>query len=168
MSPKYRYTNKQFKKYLLIPVLKLLAVVSVALVVGVIGFKVQPANVGFVVLLTLGWIFFIHFLPILVLGIIHYQHSKNQMFRKDLVSNTYYYQDHIRTLSFQRNEIDQVIKVVSPPAYDNRLDLIGFGYFYAWKIILLDGTVLSLSCMVLDRDDFFDVPYTRKKRLFPV
>ncbi len=45
---------------------------------------------------------------------------------------------------------------------------MGFGYFFYWKIKLTNGKTLSISCMLLDVDDFFGKEATLEKRLFPI
>lgn len=72
------------------------------------------------------------------------------------------------SLSFRLDEIDKVIKVVSPPKYDKRIDILGFGYFFYWKIKLANGRTISISCMLLDVDDFLGKVVTLEKQLFPM
>ena len=86
----------------------------------------------------------------------------------DIRNAKYHYRGKEKPLSFGLAEIDKVIKVVSPPKYDKWIDILGFGYFYYWSIVLIDGRTLSISCILLDVDIFPEQMISQEKRLFPV
>jgi hypothetical protein len=154
MTFDYRQGKIQRRKYILIPLLKLLAILIVGLTIGTIAFDIQieamPMAFGF----TCAWFFFMHFLPLLVLANRHHQVSKDAYFVIDTTNNSYQYRDKDVLLSFQLTEVERVIKVVSPPKYDERIDPSGFGHFYYWKIVFANQQTLSISCMVLDASNF--------------
>ena len=117
---------------------------------------------------TWAWVFLIHLLPLIIMGIRHSRLSTGSYFAVDTANHTYLYTERDLSLSFRSTEIEKVIKVVSPPTYDNRVDILGFGYFFYWKIMLVGGRTLSISCMLLDIDNFFGMEISREKRVFPV
>lgn len=114
---------------------------------------------------TVAWAFLMHFLPLLIMAARHSRRSEGSSFAIDTVNNSYRYEEKDLSLSFRLDEIDKVIKVVSPPSYDN---ILGFGYFFYWKIKLANGGTLSISCMLLDVDDFSGKEVTLEKQLFPI
>lgn len=150
------------------PLVKLSTVILIATIFGAIWFGVKKEQVLMVVGLTWGWVFFMHLLPLLIIGAQHRRLSKDMCFVIDTVNNTYQLKSKDRSLSFQLSEIDELVKVVSPPKYDKRLDVLGFGHFFYWKISLVDGQTLSISCLVLDVEDFPGRKANKEKRLFPI
>lgn len=164
----YRLSNIQRRKYIFLPLIKLSAVIVIGTVVGVLWFDIRKEQLQMVVGVTWAWIFLMHLLPILIMGVRHSQLCRDSSFAIDTVNNTYHYEKNNVSLTFRLNEIDKLIKVVSPPKYDNRLDIMGFGYFFYWKIRLSNGKALSISCMLLDIDDFFGKEAILEKQLFPI
>jgi hypothetical protein len=168
MILEYRFSSRQRKKYIFLPLVKQLTVIVIATIIGVVWFSVVKEQLLVVIGLTWAWIFLMHILPILIMAIRHSQLSRHSYFAIDTVNSTYHYHEKDLSVSFRLTEIDKVIKVVSPPKYDKRIDFLGFGYFFYWKIMLVDSRTLSISCMLLDVDDFPGKEITQEKRVFPV
>lgn len=168
MIIEYKLRTNQYKKYVFKPLLKLISVVLIFTFLSVFIFDVAKEDLFFVIGLTWCWVFLIHLLPLLILVISHVILSKDALFVVDTTSRIYRYEEGSKQLLFNSEEIKQIIKVVSPPKYDGRLDILGFGYFYYWKVILADGTILSLSCMLLDTKEFFGHAIQHEKELFPL
>lgn len=168
MILEYKFGSRQFWKYILTPFLKLLTVILIATIFGAMWFGVREQQVLMVVGLTWAWFFFIHLLPLLIIGAQHMRLSKDMCFIIDTINNRYQFKSKDRSLSFQLSEIDELVKVVSPPKYDKRIDVLGFGHFFYWKISLADGQTLAISCLVLDVEDFSGRKANKEKRLFPI
>jgi hypothetical protein len=168
MILEYKLSNSQRRKYIFLPLMKLLAVIVIATIVGVRWFDIRTGPLQMVIGLTWSWVFLMHLLPLMILVVRHHQLSSGSSFAIDTSNNTYHYKGKDVSLSFRLNEIDKVIKVVSPPKYDKRMDILGFGYFFYWKIRLADSRTLAISCMLLDADDFSGKEATQEKRLFPI
>ena len=168
MVVEYRFSDSQRRKYIFRPVIRILLVIAIATVVGVLWFDIRSQRLWTVIGFTWCWIFFVHFLPLLVMAFCHSWLSRGTSFAIDTVNNTYHYMENNISLSFRLNEIDKVIKVVSPPKFDKRIDILGFGYFFFWKVELTNGRTLSISCMLLDADHFLGKEATLEKRLFPI
>lgn len=168
MVLEYSLSRSQRRKYLFLPLLKLLAVIALGTLIGVVWLDVRREQLLMVIGLAWAWVFLIHLLPLLIMGIRHSQLSRDSYFAIDTVNKTYQYKEKDLSLSFRLTEIANVIKVVPPPKYDKRIDILGFGYFFYWKIMFVDGRTLSISCMLLDVDDFFGKEVSQEKRLFPV
>jgi hypothetical protein len=168
MILEYKLSYNQRRKYIFLPLLKLLAAIVIVTIVGVLWFDIKTEQLQMIIGFTWSWVFLIHLLPLLIIGVRHNQLSKDSSFTIDTIGNTYHYKEKDISLSFRLNEIDKVIKIVSPPKYEKRMDILGFGYFFYWKIILEDGRTLSISCMLLDADDFLGKEATQEKRLFPI
>lgn len=166
MMIKYEIGASKLWKYFYLPLAKLLAVILIFLVISLIWFDTSRDNMFMVVILTLSWIGLIHVMPFLVLAIRHSRISKDTYFLVDTINITYHYKNVNNDIFFDPNQIEEVIKVVSPPKYDNRIDVLGFGHFFYWKIILTDGTILIMSCILLDIEDFFGKKYKMEKRMF--
>ena len=168
MTLEYKLRDVQRRKYIFVPLLKLVAIVAVGSIISVTAFGIRKDEIQTVIGWTLVWIFFMHFLPLLIMAIRHNQLSKDASFAFDSSTNTYQYKGKDISLSFALAEIDKVVKVVSPPKYDERMDFLGFGYFYYWKIVLVDGRTLSMSCMLLDVDSFPGRDLSKEKKIFPI
>jgi hypothetical protein len=168
MVLEYRLNSSLRLKYIFIPLMKLLIVIVIATIVGVIWFEVGRAHLLTLIGFTWAWVFLVHLLPLIIMGIRHVQLSTGSYFSVDTVNHTFLYKEKHISLYFRSTEIDKVIKVVSPPTYDDRVDILGFGYFFYWKIILVDGRTISISCMILDIDNFFGMEISREKQFFPV
>jgi hypothetical protein len=168
MIVEYTLGSKQRHKYIILPVMKLSGVIVVATIAGIAWLHIEREQVLLVIALTWAWVFFLHLLPLLILGIRHTHLSKDSYFAIDTVNDTYQYNEKGISLSFSLTDIDEVVKVVSPPKYDKRVDILGFGHFYYWQFKLVDGRVLSISCLVFDVEDFSRKGITQEKRLFPV
>jgi hypothetical protein len=160
--------SHQRRKYILLPLLKLSAIILIATVIGIIWLGIRSEQLLMIVGLTWIWIFLMHLMPLLIMGFRHSRLSKEAHFTIDTVNNICYYNEKDLSLSFNLTDVDTVIKVVSPPKYDKRIDILGFGHFFYWKIVLSDSRTLSLSCMLLDVDDFPGKKISSEKRLFPV
>jgi hypothetical protein len=109
-----------------------------------------------------------HLLPLIIIGHGHKRNSERASFAVDTINKVFRFEQNDIFLSFRSDEVDKVIKVVSPPTYDKRVDILGFGNFFYWQIILLNGKTLSLSCMLLDVDVFEGKQISQQKRVFPV
>jgi len=168
MIQEYKLSNIQLKKYIFLPLIKLVAVIVIATVLAVVWFDIRIERLHFVVGFTWAWAFLMHLLPLLIMGCRHCQLSRDSSFAIDTINNFYYYHAKDKSLTFRLGEIDKVIKVVSPPKYDKRMDFMGFSYFFYWKIKLLSGKTLSISCMLLDIDEFLGKDAILEKRLFPI
>jgi len=168
MISEYRSGKSQLRKYIFFPLLKLLAVILVTTIISLILFRVSREHVLRVVALTWSWVGLIHLMPLLIMGIRHRKLSKRAYFSINTASNQCQYREKDMEFYFSLNEIDKVVKVVSPPKYDKRMDILGFGYFFYWKIIFLDGRTLFISCMLLDVDNFFEKKESQEKQLFPI
>ncbi|AYB33652.1 hypothetical protein D4L85_25075 [Chryseolinea soli] len=168
MILEYRLSNRQRWKYIFLPLMKLLAVMVMITIVGALWFDVRTDHLLFVAGFTWLWAFVMHFLPLLIMAVRHSRRSAGSSFAIDTVNNTYHYEEKDRSLSFRSDEIDKVIVVVSPPKYDQRMDISGFGYFFYWKIKLANDRTLSISCMLFDVDSFTGKELTREKQLFPI
>lgn len=168
MVLEYSLTGSRRRKYILFPVMKLLIVIVIATILGVLWFDIRNEQLLMVVGLAWAWVFLIHLLPLLIMVIRHNQLSSGSCFVLDTRNTTYHYWWKDKSLSFRLAEVDKVIKVVSPPKYDRRIDILGFGYFYYWSIVLMDGRTLSISCMLLDVDVFPEKMMSQEKRLFPI
>lgn len=164
----YRLSGRQRWKYIFFPVIKLCTIIVVATIVGVAWLRIGQEQLLIVIGLAWCWVFLIHLLPLLIIANRHNHLSSGAYFVIDTVNKTYQYRDNYTSLYFPICEIEKVIKVVSPPKFDERIDILGFGYFYYWKIVLADGRTLSLSCMLLDVDDFSGKEVSLEKQLFPV
>jgi|GEM_PF-2033351 len=164
----YKLSTNQYKKYVFKPLLKLISVIVILAFLSVYIFDVAKESLFFVIGATCCWVFLIHLLPLLILALNHIILSKDALFVVDTTNRTYRYEEGSKQLLFNSEEIKQIIIVVSPPSYDGRLDILGFGYFYYWKVILADGTILSLSCMLLDTEEFFGHAIQQEKELFPL
>ena len=167
MILEYTLGPRQYRKYLLFPSLKQVAIIAAGSFVGVIWFG-TGGHLLFVLGITWAWFFLLRLLPLLIIGIRHSQLSKGAYFSIDTDNNTCQYKEKGISLSFRLTEIDKVTIVVSPPKYDVRADFPGFGHFFYWKIILVDGRALSISCMLLDLEYFPGKEIGREKRVFPV
>ena len=104
----------------------------------------------------------------MIIGIRHSRLSNEAYFSIDTTHNKYLYREKKLELSFELSQIDKVFKVVSPPKHDKRIDLLGFGHFFYWKIVLLDGRTLLISCMLLDVENFYGKTQSQTKQMFPV
>lgn len=168
MILEYRSGYIQYKKYIFLPLMKLSAVIIIATIVLLVWFDISRENMLVVVALTWSWIGLIHLMPLLIMGIRHSRSSKGAYLCINTANNQCQYKEKNIDFSFGLDEIDKVIKVVSPPKYDSRMDFLGFGYFFYWKFMFVDGRVLSISCMVLDVDDFLGDRGSKEKQLFPI
>lgn len=168
MTIEYTLGRRQFRKYIFLPLMKLVAVIVIFTVLSAVWLRVSREDMVMVISLTWSYVGLIHLVPLLVMGIRHSQLSKGAYFSVDATNNQYRYRERDIDLSFNLGEIDKVVKVVSPPKYDKRIDLLGFGYFFYWKVILLDGRTLSISCMLLDTHDFLGKKESLEKRMFPI
>lgn len=168
MILEYTLSGRQRRKYVFFPFIKLFVTIIIFTIIGVVWFDFNTEEAPMVIGLAWLCIFLIHVLPMLIMAIRHTQFSNDSYFAIDTVNKTYQYKEMDRSLSFRVTEIDKVIKVVSPPKYDKRWDIMGFGYFFYWKIILVDGRILSISCMLLDAEDFSGKEVIQEKRMFPI
>ncbi|MCE7991995.1 MAG: hypothetical protein HEP71_08445 [Roseivirga sp.] len=161
-------SNSQRKKYLWYPLGKLITVISVFTMLGINWFNVNSDDLLLVVGGTWLWVGLIHLLPLIVLSVCHQKISTGASFTINALNKEYRYKKEGIDLSFNSSQIKEVIKIVSPPKYDDRMDLLGFGHFYYWKLILVDGTILSLSCMLLDSEEFAGHEIRKEKQMFPI
>jgi hypothetical protein len=168
MIIEYRLRNDQVRKYLIWPLIKLIGVIVLFTALSTYWFEVDKQNVFFVIIVTGLWVGLIHLLPLLVLAIKHIKLSKNSCLLVNNVTGDFEFQENEFKSTFKCSNIKNVIKVVSPPKYDDRMDFVGWGYFFYWKVILVDGTIILLSCMLLDSEEFFGRKYEREKQMFPV
>jgi hypothetical protein len=168
MELKYGLGRSQLRKYILFPLLKLLTIFIAGASIGVVWFEVERQNLLVVIGFTWAWFFLMHVLPLSILAIRHTQLSNGAYFSIDTANQRYQYNKNDISISFQLNEIEKVVKVVSPPAYDKRADILGFGYFFYWKVVLTDGRSLLLSGILLDVVDFPGKEFSQEKRMFPV
>uniref|UniRef100_UPI0040473F82 hypothetical protein n=1 Tax=Roseivirga sp. TaxID=1964215 RepID=UPI0040473F82 len=168
MIIEYRLRNDQVRKYLIWPLIKLIGVIVLITALSIYWFEVDKQNVFFVIMTTWLWVGLVHILPLLVLAIKHIKMSKNSCLWVNNATGDFEYQENEFKSKFNWSTIENVIKIVSPPKYDDRMDFIGWGYFFCWKVILVDGTIIFLSCMLLDSEEFFGQKYEREKQMFPV
>lgn len=168
MELRYRTTSHQKARFLLWPVARLVTVFVVGSICSVIWFDIESKTFLSVLGFTWIWFFCMHLLPIAVMGIRHSAWSKNAMLSLDTDTNEWRYDYLNHTICFYTDQIEKVIKVVSPPTYDNRSDLLGFGYFYYWKVLLKNGNLFSISCLVVDVDIFPPPLVSLEKRMFPM
>jgi hypothetical protein len=168
MISEYTLTARQQRKYMLIPIAKLSAIIIIVTTVCLIWLGVRSEQLLQVIVATWSWVFLIHFLPLLIIGVRHQRLSKGACFAIDTTNQTFSYKDKDTSFSFHSSEIASVTIVVSPPTYDNRIDILGFGYFFYWKISLIDGRILPMSCMLFDEHAFPGKELIREKRIFPI
>ncbi len=168
MIMEYSLSHPQRKKYLWYPLGKLVAVIVVFTMLGINWFNVNSDDLFLVVGGTWLWAGLMHLLPLIVLAVRHQKISKGASFTIDAMNKEYRYKKENVDLSFNSNQIKEVIMVLSPPKYDDRMDFLGFGHFYYWKLVLADGTILPLSCMLLDSEEFTGHEVKKEKRLFPI
>ncbi|KYG74369.1 hypothetical protein EV198_1172 [Roseivirga ehrenbergii] len=164
----YRLSDSQRKKYFILPLAKLLTAIVVFTLIAMYWFNTDAENLPFIVGITWSWVGLIHVLPLLILAAHHLKVSKGVSFVIDTTNWEYRYKKADFDLTFKASHIKRVVKVMSPPKYDGRRDFLGFGYFYYWEVTLVDETLLSLSCMLLDSDEFLGYENERKKQLFPI
>lgn len=168
MIVNYRLSNSQRKKYFILPLAKLLTAIVVFTLIAMYWFNTDAKDLPFIVGITWSWVGLIHVLPLLILAIRHLKASKGVSFVIDTANWEYQYKECDFDLTFNTSQIKRVVKVMSPPKYDRRRDFLGFGYFYYWEVTLVDETLLSLSCMLLDSDKFLGFENERKKQMFPI
>ncbi|MDN5213344.1 hypothetical protein QQ020_14840 [Fulvivirgaceae bacterium BMA12] len=169
MTLKYKLGAVQLRQFLVLPLTKLIGVVVVFTFLATYWFGVRAQDMIVVVAITWVWVGLIHILPLLILAAYHYRRSKNSFFNLDSISGEYTFNNGIIELKFKLEEIERVVKVVSPPKYDKRMDFLGVGYFYYWKIILNDCKILPISCMLVNEDTIFDGRKIEfEKRMFPI
>jgi hypothetical protein len=168
MLLEFRANRALRRKYILFPLLKLFLTIVLATICGIIWFDIKSQNLLFVVGFGWAWVFLVHLLPLIIIAYRHHQSSQRAYFAVDTINHAYRFEQNDIVLSFRADEIDKVIKIVSPPRYDKRIDILGFGYFFYWQIVLLNGKTLSLSCMLLDDEVFQGKQIGQQKRIFPV
>ena len=156
----------QLRKYFYMPLIKLFATILLSLIVGVVLFPITKDNVFEVATIALAVVFLKRLLPFLVIAIRHIRISNGVSFSIDKSSGKYRYCQGSTTLLFDSNQIKKVVKVVSPPKFDNRFDLLGFGDFFYWKITLTDNKMIAISCLVLDIENFFGMYLEQEKKIF--
>lgn len=164
----YRINSQSRSKYILYPFLKLMTAFTFGAIIGVILFKVGTSQILVIVLLALLWCSLIHLLPFFIIAIRHLKFNRNAVFYVEKQNEKFRYKDDKLDLPFEIDQIEKVICAVSPPKNDRRLDLLGFGHFFYWRIVLKSGLTLQLSCMLMDDDVFFGKPIEYKKELFPM
>ncbi len=168
MKEEYRYGSEQRWKYFSKPLTKLVVVLVAATICAALFFEVANEDFTAVVVGTLLSVGLAYVLPLLIIARIHIKRSRDAYFAIDKSKDRYEFRDGSNQIAFGSDQIDKVVKVVSPPTYDNRFDRIGFGYFYYWKVVLKDGSILYLSCMLLDTHEFYGRHHTLEKQGFPV
>jgi len=165
---KYTLRSKQLKKYLFFPLLRMIVIIVVFTIGSLVWFDVPKQQSVLVITVTLLVISVFHLIPLIILAIRHYQLSRHAFLSFNSTDNQCWYKEGDKEISFNLNEIEKVTKVVSPPVYDKRIDILGFGYFFYWKILLRDGTTLSISCMLVDTNSFFGKSERMEKKMFPI
>ncbi|WP_339606214.1 hypothetical protein [uncultured Roseivirga sp.] len=168
MIVNYSLSDFKRKKYFILPLAKLLTTIVVFTLIAIYWFNTDAENLPFIVGITWSWVGLIHVLPLLILAACHLKASKGVSFVIDTTNWEYQYKECDFDLTFNTSQIKRVVKVMSPPKYDGRRDFLGFGYFYYWEVTLVDETLLSLSCMLLDSDEFFGYENERRKQMFPI
>lgn len=157
--------RSQLQKYFYMPLLKVVSAIVLGVMVSLIWFDLPKNNLLEIVFFTLIFVGFIHFFPFLLIALKHIKNSKGKRFVIDSLHGEYHNSSG-KKISFELDQIDKVIKVVSPPKFDGRLDFLGFGNFFYWEVILKNRMSFILSCMIVDRDDFFGRDVELRKKTF--
>ncbi len=169
MKLEYRLDFSKFWQFLIFPVLKLTSIIIIFTYLSINWFKVESENIVKVVLITWCGVFIIHILPILIMSTYHYLKSKGVIFRYDSTANEYHFSKGGIKHKFTFNDILKVVKTVSPPKYDRRADFGGFGHFFYYGVYLLDGTVLPISCFIINDEKAFKKDVVElKMKMFPI
>lgn len=161
--------TRQLRRFLYLPLTKLIGGMIVFTSLSIFWFNVKTENLALVIGLTWAWVSLVHIFPLLVLAFNHYNKCKNVILIFDQNLQTFLYRNNKIELEFNFVDIARVEKVVSPPKYHDRVDLLGFGYFFYWMIHLKSGAIIPLSCMLINEDKIFDRNGIELvKRIFPI
>lgn len=163
----YVMDNIHVKRYVIWPLTKLLLAFAFMTILGVFLFSVAADNIFFVVSVTWIWIIATRLLPFFVLAHRHIGISKGVQFYADSDNQKFRYRVDQNEVLFGVDDISQVVCVLSPPKFEKRRDILGIGHFFFWKIVLKSGSVIRLSCLVVDEEIFFHNAIVREKKIFP-
>ena len=165
----YRLNFARYWEFLLFPILKLIVVMLIFTYLSISWFNIESNSISKVVFVTWCWLFLSHILPILIMSIYHYSKSKGVIFKYDSSKSQYQFNKGDIMHKFTVNDISRIVKTVSPPRYDKRADFLGFGYFFYFEVYLLDGTILPISCFILNDEKVFRKGEIElKKKMFPI
>ncbi|TXH29691.1 MAG: hypothetical protein E6Q96_03110 [Cyclobacteriaceae bacterium] len=162
----YKMGRGQLKEYFYMPLIKLFAAILLGLIAAAVLFPITNDNAFEIATIALTVVFLKRLLPFLVIAIRHMRISNGVSFSIDKSSGKYQYCQGSTALLFEASQIKKVVKVVSPPKFDNRIDLLGFGDYFYWKITLTDDKMIAISCLVLDIENFFGMFLEQEKKIF--
>lgn len=162
----FKMGYEQLKEYIYMPLIKFFASILLGLIAAFLFLQLTIDKDFLLVTLTLALVFLKRLLPLLIIAIQHKRISSGVSFSVNKDLGTFQYSREAERLWFDVDQIKKVIKVVSPSKYDKRIDLLGFGHFFYWKIILKDDKTINISCLVLDIENFFGMYLEQEKKFF--
>lgn len=162
----YKSSFKLIWKYFLSVYLKI-AVIVFIIIMLFSAYKNMPLD-----LLTFGLPFLVvsltHFIPLTILLLNHYFHSRNLIFKIDTKERKCLAIKKNRIYEILFSDIKTIAKYVSPVKYDNRIDYSLFGDIHFWEITTFNNECFRFSCLLIQSDKIFSFKnYSEKKIILP-
>jgi hypothetical protein len=106
--------------------------------------------------------------PLFLLYFNHTKHSKSVVFKRN--NDSFRYENLTDLITFYREDIEKIELWLTPSAYNQRIDWQYFGKYHYLKIYTKAGSIINISCLVLDEpyQVFPDELITRRKNFFPL